>query len=133
MAGIFSRFIFNNAIFNTDGGDVPDGGVAGFDYTNYRKHLEELGKIERERHARKYKRKVKRIIKLAKKAPPEIKAVIEQIESIPNIDLQAWTLSIENRIIELLALIDLLMLQEKERLIKLQIEQENELMLLLLA
>jgi hypothetical protein len=134
MAGIFSRFIFNNAIFNTDGGDViPDGGAAGFDYTNYRKHLEELGRIERERQVKKYKRKIKRVIKLARKAPPEIKAAIEQIELVPSIDLQAWALEIERRIAELIALIILLEQQEKDKLLKAQIEEENKLILLLLA
>lgn len=136
MAGIFSRFIFNNAIFNTDGGapaPTPDGGVAGFDYTNYRKHLEELSRIERERHAKKYTRKVKRVIKLAKEAPPEIKAVIKQIELTPTFDTQAWALNIESKIIELVALINLLEQQEKDRLLKLQIEEDNELILLLLA
>jgi hypothetical protein len=125
MAGIFSRFIFNNAIFNTDGDspNIPDGGTAGFDYTNYRKHLEELSRIERERQVRKYKSKVKKVIKLAKKAPPEIKAVIEQIE--PSIDLTAWNLNIEAKIAELIKLVDFL--QEQER-----IEEENKIAILLL-
>lgn len=79
MAGIFSRFIFNNAIFNT-GNDSPDaptsrGGVA--DYRAYRKQLQKIAKAADRRLYRKAEIKIE---KLLKTAAPEVKAEIIAVQ-----------------------------------------------------
>jgi len=77
MAGIFSRFIFNNAIFNTDGGETSatTGGVA--DYRRYQRQLHAIGKAAEKRLFNKIEKK---IVNLAKNAPAPIVEVVEEIK-----------------------------------------------------
>lgn len=70
MAGIFSRFIFNNAIFNTDG-DTPvvnetKGGANYKEYERYAKRLRRLAKAADRFNDKKY---LKEITKTAEQVP----------------------------------------------------------------
>ncbi len=55
---MFSRFIFNNAIFNTDGitpvNPITTGGFDERDYHKYRRHLEKVMEVTQEAEKRKY-------------------------------------------------------------------------------
>ena len=133
MAGIFSRFIFNNAIFNTDGGESTGGVDSGIDYKQYRKRLEELSKISHERNTFRYKRTVKKLIKSVHKEKiiaPEIIEVVKQIElDFSLLDFTATNL----KLVRLMELLNNLMLKEQQIALQLEIEAENEAIILLLA
>ena len=134
MAGIFSRFIFNNAIFNTSGGspDTGGGGVGGFDFNKYRSHLEELSRLHSESTKSKHIRKVKKVVKLVKKLAekePEVAELIQKVEiNINDYDFAAIQLEIN----ALLLVIERMQAQYLFKIQQKEIEQENELLLLLM-
>lgn len=130
MVGIFSRFIFNNAIFNTDGGtptppDTHDGANAD-DYKRYRKRLERLAKLSDKHNQSKYIRETVKIAEIVKELPietPAIERVSQKTRDISNYDLSA----IQSEILLAINYINAI-INEKLRL---EQEQEDELILLM--
>ena len=132
MAGIFSRFIFNNAIFNTGAANDGGGGVGGFDFNNYRKHLEELSRLHDKSTKRAHIRKVKKVVKLVKKLAikePEVAELIQKVQiNVSDYDFAALQFEI-NALLLLIQKIQaqyLLEIQQKE------VDQENEILLVLM-
>ncbi len=128
MAGIFSRFIFNNAIFNTDGGtptppDTHDGADPD-SYKRYRKRLERLARLSDEHLKSKYVKEAVKVAEFAQEIPisvPIIQEVSERVsvnQRIDDIDLSA----LQREIARLLIYI--------EKYIN-ELEQEDELILLM--
>jgi len=125
MAGIFSRFIFNNAIFNTDGGQTPvetRGGVA--DYRAYRKQLKKIAQAADRRLYRKAEIKIE---KLVKEAPAEIKQQAITIQR--EIDFAALAKneseSLQKLLLEAIKKLDLLVAQAILR------EEDDDLILIM--
>ena len=132
MAGIFSRFIFNNAIFNTDDVVAQDTGAG--DYREYRRRLEELSRINHEREQSKYIKKAEKVLKVAKKIKIEQPIIIQEAVyqakiNLDNIDFSA----LEKEVDRLLFVINKI-IKDEELKIAQSIEQEldDELALLLL-
>lgn len=132
MAGIFSRFIFNNAIFNTGAANDGGGGVGGFDFNKYRSHLEELSRLHSESTKSKHIRKVKKVVKLVKKLSekePEVAELIQKVQiNINDYDFAALQFEIN----ALLLLIEKIQAQYLLEIQQKEIDQENEILLLLM-
>ena len=126
MAGIFSRFIFNNAIFNTGDSPAPDaptrGGVA--DYNAYRKKLKRIANAADRRLYKKAENKVERLVK---EAPIEIKRQAIDIQN--KIDIAALARneaeSLNALLIESIKKLDLLVTQAIMR------EDDDDLLLIM--
>jgi len=131
MAGIFSRFIFNNAIFNT-GAANDGGGVGGFDFNNYRKHLEEISRLHDKSTKRAHIRKVKKVVKLVKKLAtkePEVAELIQKVQiNVNDYDFAALQFELN----ALLLLIEKIQAQYLLEIQQKEIDQENEILLLLM-
>lgn len=132
MAGIFSRFIFNNAIFNTGAANDGGGGVGGFDFNNYRKHLEELSRLHDKSTKSKHVRKVKKVVRLVKQLAekePEVAKLIQKVEiNVNDYDFAALQLEVN----ALLLLIEKIQAQYLLEIQQKEIDQENEILLLLM-
>jgi hypothetical protein len=134
VAGIFSRFIFNNAIFNTDGGS-SDAGMGAGDYREYRRRLEELSKINHERERAKYIKKAEKVLRVAKKIkieqPTVIKEAIYQAKiNLDNIDFSA----LQKEVDRLLFTINQIIKAEElkaQQLIEQELDDELALLLLI--
>lgn len=95
MPGIFSRFIFNNKIFNTDGTNptpaVLDGGFGDYHKKKYLKYLERIRNFKyNEEPKRKAVQAAKAIAKLPVKTPQ-----IENIIAREPVDLEAFNKEIQ--------------------------------------
>lgn len=132
MAGIFSRFIFNNAIFNTGAASDGGGGVGGFDFNKYRSHLEELSRLHSESTKSKHIRKVKKVVKLVRKLAnkePEVAKLIQKVQvNVNDYDFDALQFEIN----ALLLLIEKIQAQYLFEAQQKEIDQENEILLLLM-
>lgn len=128
MAGIFSRFIFNNAIFNTSASDEDNGGGAGgptlSDYKRYIRRLNKLAKASEHYNQSKY---VKQVTDVAQSMPEiEVAApILQLIAKAYEPDTTGIAESIGLEIEKMVRQLQMLIAAEQER------EAEEELVILL--
>jgi hypothetical protein len=124
MAGIFSRFIFNNAIFNTDGGLNPPNGNRRREYQPY---TYELQKSHAERL--KFKEREDAILLEIKAAELKVEVLeFRRLKRLADQKMQQELLKLLSEQQKLLLLLDNLRMQEQNRL-----RDEDDIFILLLS
>lgn len=138
MAGIFSRFIFNNAIFNTGAvtppvTDTHDGGVKPSDYRRYRRKIEKMIKASEKYNREKYINEAVAVAEIVEELPieaPVIQEIAQAIKDEISLDQIDFTL-LQAELIRVIRYLDTVIVAKLAE-IKAQREMEDEIALLML-
>lgn len=135
MAGIFSRFIFNNAIFNTDGGITPvdthDGGHwTERDYKRYRRKLELLARAGDKFNASKYIKEANKAVEIIQEIPIDAPVITQVAAREIEID-PAYFEAIQKELNAAIGYLDAIIQKQNQLRIDALQEQEDEQILLM--